>query len=505
MEPVRANAGELLKQTYETKDSSQSIFQEYAHSSVEVDKSSDRNEQQSCLERQKTTDGEAHFHRLGWKRLTIVLIVESIALGSLSLPAAFASLGMVAGVISCIGVGLLAIYTSHIIGLVKLKFPKVSHYGDAIGLLLGKIGYEVASAMFTLQLVLLVGSHCLTGTIAFTHITGTNICSIVFGAISAILLLILAIPPTFTEMAILGYIDFASILLAIGITIIGTGIKANQSDQVSWSAWPKPGTGIVDGFLAISNVVFAYSFAMCEFSFLDEMHVPEDYIKAIWALGIAQIVIYTLTGSLIYAFIGIGVKSPALLSAGGTLSKVAFGVALPVIFISGAINSTVLCRYLHGRLFKNSITRYVNTPRGWVTWLGLVTIVTILAFITAESIPVFYDLLAICGSLFVSGFSFYIPAVMWYRLLREGSWYSRKNLADAVMCAVCFVVGVVILCFGTYASIVDMVYHPLFQSAKIFAFTKQISRETTSIREQSENLLLAKSLVKVPVPRARKI
>ena len=68
----------------------------------------------------KVEEGEAFFRRLGWKRLTVVLIVNAIALGSLSLPAAFATLGMVAGVISCVGVGLLAIYTSHIIGLVKL-------------------------------------------------------------------------------------------------------------------------------------------------------------------------------------------------------------------------------------------------------------------------------------------------------------------------------------------------------------------------------------------------
>ncbi|KAG7150731.1 N amino acid transport system protein like [Verticillium longisporum] len=53
------------------------------------------------LEKQKAAEGSAHFHRLGWKRLTIVLIVEAIALGSLSIPSAFATLGMVAGVILC--------------------------------------------------------------------------------------------------------------------------------------------------------------------------------------------------------------------------------------------------------------------------------------------------------------------------------------------------------------------------------------------------------------------
>lgn len=65
--------------------------------------------------------GVAHFKRLGWKRLTVILIVEAIALGALSIPSAFATLGMVAGVITTVGMGFIAIYTSYIVGQVKLK------------------------------------------------------------------------------------------------------------------------------------------------------------------------------------------------------------------------------------------------------------------------------------------------------------------------------------------------------------------------------------------------
>lgn len=55
-------------------------------------------------------EGENKYHRLGWQRLTICLIVEAIALGSLSIPSAFATLGMVPGVILTVGLGLIAIY-----------------------------------------------------------------------------------------------------------------------------------------------------------------------------------------------------------------------------------------------------------------------------------------------------------------------------------------------------------------------------------------------------------
>lgn len=318
------------------------------------------------LEKRKAAEGHDKFHRLGWKRLTIVLIVEAIALGALSIPSAFAKLGMIAGVITCIGIGLIAIYTSYVVGQVKLRYPHISHYADAGRMLMGRFGYELVGIMFALELLLLVGSHTLTGAIAFGNITDNGVCSIVFGVVSAIILLILAIPPSFAEVAILGYIDFASIIIAIGITIIGTGVEAASGEitQSDWSAWPMPGLTFVQAFVALGNIVFAYSFAVCQFSFMDEMHTPQDYVKSIWALGIIEIFIYTVTGALIYVFVGQEVQSPALLSAGPVLSKVAFGIALPVIFISGSINTTVMCRYIHGRVYENSVVRFINTKKG---------------------------------------------------------------------------------------------------------------------------------------------
>lgn len=187
------------------------------------------------------------------------------------------------------------------------------------------------------------------------------------------------------------------------------------------------------------------------------MHTPEDYVKSIWALGLAEIFIYTITGALIYAFVGVDVESPALLSAGTTVSKVAFGIGLPVIYISGSINTTVVGRYIHGRMFKNSIIRFINTRKGWMTWLGLITAITIVAWVIAEAIPFFNDLLSLSSALFITGFTFYFPALMWFMLIREGPWYARHNLLKSVVNAFVFVIGVAILIGGTYSSISDIV------------------------------------------------
>ena len=405
--------------------------------------------------------GVQKFNRLGWKRLTIVLIVEAIALGSLSIPSTFATLGMVAGIICTVGLGFVAIYTSYLVGQVKIKFPLVANYADAGKLMMGRFGYELVTVMLVLQLLFLTGSHTLTGTIAFQNITQSDVCSVVFAVVSAIILLLVAVPPSFAEVAILGYVDFVSIIAAIGITIIATGVDSTNAPgglaAVDWSAWPKPGVTFAEAFVALTNIIFAYSFAMCQFSFMDEMHTPKDYVKSIWALGIVEIVIYTLTGALVYAFVGSGVESPALLSAGSLISRIAFGVALPVIFISGSINTVVLGRLVHGRIYKNSPIRFINSPMGWITWLIVITIATIVAFVIAEVIPFFNDLLSISSSLFISGFTFYFPALMWFILLREGKWTEPRNLTLAAVNICVFLIGVVTLVAGTYASVTDIV------------------------------------------------
>ncbi|KAL2121279.1 hypothetical protein VTJ04DRAFT_5306 [Mycothermus thermophilus] len=421
-----------------------------------------QNANMTDYEAQKMAEGEDKFHQLGWKRLTIVLIVTAVALGSLSLPGAFATLGMVPGVILSVGIGLVAMYASYVVGQMKLKYPEISHYTDAGRMMFGKVGYEIISAMFVLQLIFTIGSHVLTGAIMFDNLSDNGACTIVFTVVSAILLFIVAIPPTFSEMAILGYIDFVSIIAAIFITIIATGVRASELpggvDSVPWQLWPKDDLNLAEAFIAISNIVFAYSFALCQFSFMDEMHTPADYDKAIFTLGIFEIFLYTITGALVYAFVGPDVRSPALLSAGHTVSKVAFGIAIPVIFISGSINTTVVARYIHGRMFKNSVIRYVNTPMGWATWIGLDAIITVLAWVVASAIPFFSDLLAICSSLFISGFTFYFPAIMWFMFICEGKWYAPKNWLLTGANILSFAVGVIVLGVGTYSSIWDIIH-----------------------------------------------
>lgn len=411
--------------------------------------------------RQKKIQGDKIFHRLGWKRLVVVLVVECIALGCLSLPGAFATLGMVGGVISSVGIGLIATYASYEIGQVKIKYPEVEHYGDIGRLLIGEAGFWVVGVAFIFQILLSAGSHCLTGIIALSTITQSDVCNVIFGLVSAIALLLLAIPRTFTDMAILGYLDTFSILSAISITVIATGVQSAQhqtgSSYSDWSAWPKENTDIANAMVAINNIVFAYSFAPAIPSFMNEMHTPKDYVKSIYGIGIFQIILYTLVGSLVYVFVGKDVQSPALLSAGPVVARIAFGFALPVIFISGSLNVGIVARYIHSYVYRDSIVRYVNTAKGWITWISLVATITISSWILSEVIPVFSIMLSISASLLSSGLCFYGPSIMWFLLVKEGSWWSWYNIRRSSYNAFVAIFGLGILVLGMYANVIEIV------------------------------------------------
>jgi hypothetical protein len=189
------------------------------------------------------------------------------------------------------------------------------------------------------------------------------------------------------------------------------------------------------------------------------MSFPQPTYRALSSEEIQEhsLITIQLTGALIYAFVGQDVSSPALLSAGNLMAKIAFGIALPVIFISGSINGTVVARYIHGRIYKNSVVRFINTKKGWITWLALVTFITIIAWVIAEAIPFFSDLLSICSALFISGFTFYFPAMMWFMLIKKGKWYARENLFLSFVNAIVFIIGMIVLVAGTYSAIVDIV------------------------------------------------
>lgn len=88
-----------------------------------------------------------------------------------------------------------------------------------------------------------------------------------------------------------------------------------------------------------------------------------------------------------------------------------------------------------------------------------------------SQIPFFSSFLGVVSALLISGFSFYLPALMWFILLKEGHWYSRKNIFSSIANGAIFLGGLVLL-------VAVSVSMPLFPN-----FPAKISVPALSVRE----------------------
>lgn len=64
------------------------------------------------------------------------------------------------------------------------------------------------------------------------------------------------------------------------------------------------------------------------------------------------------------------------------------------------------------------------------------------------------------SALFISGFTFYFPAIFWFKLIKKGKWHSRENIFLSIVNGIIFIIGMVVLGCGTYGAIADIVSSP---------------------------------------------
>ena len=126
---------------------------------------------------------------------------------------------------------------------------------------------------------------------------------------------------------------------------------------------------------------------------------------------------YLLVAIVTYCYAGTGVASPALGSTSPLLQKIAYGMAIPTIVVAGVINAHVAAKYVYVRIFrdylKDPARMSQNTFFSLGIWGLIVLILWLLAWIIAEAIPVFKDLLSLIGALFASYFTYGVSGVCW--------------------------------------------------------------------------------------------
>ncbi|KAE8382015.1 transmembrane amino acid transporter protein-domain-containing protein [Aspergillus bertholletiae] len=367
-------------------------------------------------------EGEVKYRVMGWWQCGMLMIAENMSLGILSLPSAMATLGMVPGVIILIGMSGVSWYTGYVIGQFKLRFPQTHSMGDAGELILGRFGRELMGVGQLLLLIFLMASHILTFSVLFNTITGHGTCTIVFAVIGMVVSFIGALPRTMNKVYYMSIVSCVSIITATIVTMISIGVQAPPDVQVDATRE----VTFQDAFLAVCNIIFAYITHVAFFGLISEMKDPREFPKALTMLQVVDTSMYVVTAVVVYRYAGPDVASPALSSAGPLMKKVAYGLAMPTVVIAGVIYGHVACKYIYVRVFRGSDHMHQKSMLSVGTWVGIALALWLIAWVIAESIPVFNDLLSLISALFGSWFSYGFPAIFWL-VMNKGVWFSSPR------------------------------------------------------------------------------
>ena len=142
---------------------------------------------------------------------------------------------------------------------------------------------------------------------------------------------------------------------------------------------------------------------------MSELKEPKDYPKALILLQSVSITFYCTVACVIYYYVGSDVTSPALGAAPLKVKKIAYGLAIPTIIIAGVINGHIAAKYFYVKVYRDWFKqKEVVTQKTWKafgSWAVICAILWIVAWLLAEAIPVFNQLLGLFSALFGTWFT----------------------------------------------------------------------------------------------------
>lgn len=349
------------------------------------------------------------------------------------------------GILLILGLGAVATYTGYVIGQFKLAYPGVHNMADAGEIMLGPIGREIFGAAQMLFILFNMGSHILTFSIMMNTVTGHGTCSIVFGFVGLIVSIVCTLPRTLRKVSHMAVVSFISLVAAVLITMIGVGVENPGGDKGHASVVSTP---FSQAFLATTNIVFAYAGHVTFFSFISEMKEPGKYMKALYLLQGVDVSLYLIVAVVTYRYAGADVASPALGSTSGILPKLAYGIGVPTIVIAGVINGHVAAKSVYVRLFRGTGKMSKKSWGSFLRWAMIVVLLWTVAWMIAEAIPVFKDLLGLCSALFASWFTYGLSGVFWLYLNYGRYRESRTKMALTGLNVGIFFLGLIIVSLG---------------------------------------------------------
>lgn len=320
------------------------------------------------------------------------------------------------------------------------------------------------------------GFHCLVGSKYLNTVSNHGACTIAFSAVWAIISWAFSLPRTFSSLSKLGAVSAVFTFLSVLLAAIFAGAEGKTGTAgydpaypVNVLAVPAKGTTFVAGMSAFLNISYTFIGQITLPSFIAEMKEPKEFPKALWAVTVAEVFVFGICGAVTYAYTGtLYNTAPAFGSIGNhTYQIVSFSFMIPTLIFLGVLYASVSARFIFFNAFAGTRHLGSHTLIGWISWGGILAALWLFAFLIAEVIPFFSDLLSLMSSLFDSFFGFIFWGVAYIRMRKadHGDKYitSRgiRSITGWVINVFWIIVGVYFLTVGTYVSVQSIIdgYH----------------------------------------------
>jgi len=411
-------------------------------------------------------------NKLGMVRTTLIFFTNQVGIGILSLPSVLHTIGLIPGVISIIALGVLATYTAYILIQFWRVYPSIRDVVD-VGRIMGGLPLEIiVGVAHVLNLALICASANVTLSIGLNTMTDHALCTVAFVGIPMVMCWILCMPRSLSFAGWFGIPATISIFVAVLIAIVAlatdgpntssTGYFSEPANQaIKMSLGPNPNATIEQQFESVLNVAFAYAGNQAFITVIAEMRDPSrDYPRAIIWLNVFAIPMYVIVACVIYHLAGQYVVSPALGSAPGVPSKVAYGILFGTMLGSGLVFGHTAIKYIYNvvmdRILHSRHRLMDNSMTSWGVWIGIGTLFWVVSFVLANAIPAFNSILGISSALFVTWFTFGMAAAQWIFI----NW-GQQTKTWRKMCLLAFnwfliLISAFLTVFGLYTSIAGL-------------------------------------------------
>lgn len=219
-------------------------------------------------------------------------------------------------------------------------------------------------------------------------------------------------------------------------------------------AFPPAGTTFVAAMNAVLNITFLWVPQILFPTFISEMERPQDFPKSLAVLAGLSAFLFIVPPAVGFRYLGQYSTAPAFGSLGVVVyKKASFAFVIVPTVIIGVIYANVSAKWIFNRVMGTSRHAHSNTVIGWGTWIGIMTVIWVIAFIFGEVIPSMGDFLSLLGAAFDSFFGFIFFAIAYWQMHRGKLFSGLGRTINTITHIFIMACGLFLLGPGLYAAV----------------------------------------------------